>query len=239
MTIDEILQWIDDHHDPKMKKIYTRPDQTIDVKGITMHDLRTLANRLGHDHSLAVQLYDLNIFETMMLATMICDPQQLSGEQLTQWAHRASQTTIIDQGLSNVLLHAFDCQTLLKHWMESDDVHLRYAGYASLATYLRLYPLDQMDIQLGHQALMTIHDTILNEPSTIQNAMNNAVVMAGLHVPALVDHAKRVADHIGYILPLKAKNSCNIQSASDYLKRYENEPKYSRVAKLNQKGIIS
>jgi hypothetical protein len=120
-------------------------------------------------------------------------------------------------------------------WLNHENIHLRYAGYATLSAYFRLYPLEKMNYLLGFDSLMMIKNTILNEPLTVQNAMNNAVVMAGLHVPQLVNLAKEVADHIGYILPLKAKNSCNIQSASDYLKRYINQPKFSRVARLEER----
>jgi hypothetical protein len=59
------------------------------------------------------------------------------------------------------------------------------------------------------------------------------VDMAGIHLPELVEQAYDKAQQIGYVLPVKAKNSCNIQSATDYLDRYLKEPKYSRVAKLN------
>jgi len=235
MTVHDILEWMNNHQDDKMKKIYTRSHQTFDALGIKMQDLRQLAKTIGIDHELACKLQDIHLFETMMLSTLICDPNKLSFEQLSNWASRAESTSIIDQGLSDVILNVEQCDELCKTWLNHENIHLRYAGYATLSAYFRLYPLEKMNHLLGVDSLMMIKNTILNEPLTVQNAMNNAVVMAGLHVPQLVNLAKEVADHIGYILPLKAKNSCNIQSASDYLKRYINQPKFSRVARLEER----
>ncbi len=92
-----------------------------------------------------------------------------------------------------------------------------------------------MDSKVSHRLLDTIQATIVSEIPSIQNAMNNAVVMAGLHVPDLVTHATEVAEKIGYIMPTKALNSCNIQSALDYIQRYSSQTKFSRVARLAQK----
>ncbi|HOI84588.1 MAG TPA: DNA alkylation repair protein [Acholeplasmataceae bacterium] len=235
MTVHDILEWMNAHQDLKMKKIYTRSHQTFDALGIKMQDLRQLAKTIGIDNELACKLQDIHLFETMMLSTLICDPNKLSIEQLSNWASRAESTSIIDQGLSDVILNIDHCDELCNMWLNHENIHLRYAGYATLSAYFRLYPLEKMNHLLGVDSLMMIKNNILNEPLTVQNAMNNAVVMAGLHVPQLVNLAKEVADHIGYILPLKAKNSCNIQSASDYLKRYINQPKFSRVARLEER----
>jgi hypothetical protein len=92
-----------------------------------------------------------------------------------------------------------------------------------------------MDTLLGKHILETIKAQLSEESLPIQNAMNNAVVMAGLHVPDLVDLAIEVAIHIGYVLPRVRKNQCNIQSAHEYIIRYSNQPNYSRVAKLKIK----
>jgi hypothetical protein len=56
--------------------------------------------------------------------------------------------------------------------------------------------------------------------------------MSGLFVPGLVEKAIEVAKEIGYIMPLKKKNQCNIQSALTYILRYSGDPKFSRVKKI-------
>jgi len=92
--------------------------------------------------------------------------------------------------------------------------------------------LNQIDILLGNEILERIKLTIASEPLTIQNAMNNAVVMAGLDVRLLVEKATEVALHIGHVMPLVALHQCNIQSAYDYIIRYQDNPTYSRVARI-------
>ena len=231
MQIDKIILWIEQHADERIKAIYQKNNPMI-VQGVKLTELRALAKQIGHDSTLALKLYALNIYETMMLATMIANPDEIQYEQIMTWAKQAHQTNIIDQGLNQLMLAHPKDYLLFLSWCESDDHDLRYAGFSFLSAYYRHVNLNEMDDNVNQQLLHRIEQTISHEPLSIQNAMNNAVVMAGLHVPLLVELAKEVADKIGYILPLKAKNACNIQSASDYINRYINQPKFSRVAKL-------
>ncbi|RJP62534.1 MAG: hypothetical protein C4543_01760 [Ignavibacteriales bacterium] len=234
MKLYEIQDWIYQHHDEKIKAIYQKNNR-LKVIGVKITDLRGLAKSIGINHLLALECYQLKLYETMMLATMIADRDQMDMELMRAWAIGTNQTNIIDQGLVHLMIKnptEFD-QYLL--WCREDNVHLRYAGFVFLSTYFRQADLDIIQLNMSLSLLSLIQDTIKDEPLTIQNAMNNAVVMAGLHVPDLVEKANEVAKAIGYILPLKVKNACNVQSASDYLLRYRDQPKYSRVAGLNVK----
>jgi len=234
LNIEEILSDLTSKQHEGMKKSYSKENQTYAVIGVKMQDIRALAKKIGIHHDLAIKLNDLNIYETMMLSTFIADRDQMTFDLLNKWAKRANQSSIIDQGLAHLMLQVKDYQKLLEAWCVSSDKDLKYAGFATLSGYFRLESLDQIDIHFGLNMLTDIEHTIVTEPLSIQNAMNNAVVMAGLHVPHLVEKAYEVAEKIGYILPLKARNSCNIQSALDYLNRYITQPKFSRVAKIKE-----
>lgn len=202
--------------------------------GIKMGDLRQYASKLPKNNALAMALFDLNYYESMLLATMIVDPKTYDQSRLLDWCLKAHSSPIIDQGISNFFFELKDYSISLKDLSKSTDEHLAYACFALLSSYFRTAPLNEIDISLSILLLNRIRETIQTQPLTIQNAMNNAVVMAGLHVPDLVSLSIEVADHIGYVMPLVDRNSCNIQSASDYLIRYGDNPKYSRVAKLKQ-----
>lgn len=236
MNIHEILDWLDQHRDEKIKAIYKK-NNPLEVIGVKITDLRDLAKTTGMNHVLSLECYHMKVYETMMLATMIADSEHMHIDLLKAWAMDANQTNIIDQGLVHLMMRNPREYNHYLSWCTDQDVTLRYAGYAFLSTYFRQADLHDIQLNMSLRLLSRIQDTIKDEPLTIQNAMNNAVVMAGLHVPDLVEKAHDVAKAIGYILPLKVKNACNVQSASDYLLRYIDQPKYSRVARLrvNQK----
>jgi 3-methyladenine DNA glycosylase AlkD len=209
--------------------------KSFSVIGVKMSDIRRLAKKIGTNHSLAIELYKTNIYDAMMLSTLIASNTLVTDKLLKEWAKLANSSNIVSQGLAGLMLQTDNYGLLLKEWCYDPDEDIRYAGFTLLSTYFRMEDLEDIDIQFSLNVLNRIEETIEKEPLTIQNSMNNAVVMAGLHIPTLVEKATEVAEQIGYIMPLVAKNSCNIQSAVDYLVRYKENPKYSRVAKLNQK----
>lgn len=233
MTINDIQDWLSMHKDEHIRAIYQK-NNPIEVIGIKITDLRLLSKQIGMNQELSERCYSQSIYEMLMLATMICDPAQISLEKMRAWIIQAKQTNIIDQGLVHIMLSDPSRFSHYLLWCEDDNDDLRYGGYAFLSSYFRQAELTDIDIETGVKYLTLIEKTISSETLQIQNAMNNAVVMAGLHVPQLVEKATEVAEKIGYILPLKVKNSCNIQSATDYLIRYQHNPRYSRVARLNQ-----
>lgn len=228
--LNDLLKMKDDG---TYRRLIKQP-KPFDYIGIKLGDLRAYATQLPKDHSLAISLFDLPYYETMLLATILVNPKTMDTNSVLSWCKKASSSSIIDQGISNFFFDIPDYSTILNSLSGSLDSDLEYAFFALLSSYFRTEPLDKIDIQNSIAWLNRIKTTIAIKPLVIQNAMNNAVVMAGLHVPDLVLLAREVADHIGYVMPLVAKNSCNIQSATDYLIRYCDNPKYSRVAKINQ-----
>jgi 3-methyladenine DNA glycosylase AlkD len=234
MEKNEIIKYLYAHSDAKVKKHLSQRKGSYEVIGVTMKDIRALGTKLKKNEKLAIELYDTHIFEAMMLATFIMPEHQMTTRLATKWALSAESSQIIDQGLSPLMMKMKDRNEMINAWYLDQDVNLRYAGYSLFSSYFRGESLSTLDQALGERVLSTIKDIILNEPLLIQNAMNNAVVMAGLHVPTLVEKATEVAMHIGHIMPLVARNQCNIQSAYDYLARYKDNPTYSRVAKINK-----
>lgn len=235
MTIEEVRQWMMDHRQEKLVKSLQKSYPHHQVIGLTMGDLRTLAEHIGSDDSLAQACLATDVYEFQMLGALITPIQQTPIQELEGYLIRAQSTYIIDQGWTDAVLAVDDIHMHLEKWMTHDNPHLRYAGYALFSAYCRLSPLETLSFKTVEAALQRIVDTIRHEPLVIQNAMNNCVVMAGLHVPGVFHDAQQVAEKIGYILPLKAKNSCNIQSASEYLVRYIDQPRFSRVARLQSK----
>lgn len=235
MTLTEITTYLVDHADAGTQKMIRKNTQFSEVYGVQMKHLRALAASLGTQHELAQLLWQQTSYEHRMLAALLFNPQQLTQAEMEFCLQQALSSPIVDQALSDGVLQTEHPLEWLTHWCQSPNVHLRYGGWAILSAYFRLYPLEKMDLKVSHRLLDTIQATIVNEVPSIQNAMNNAVVMAGLHVPDLVIHATEVAEKIGYIMPTKALNSCNIQSALDYIQRYSSQPKFSRVARLAQK----
>ncbi|HPG42711.1 MAG TPA: DNA alkylation repair protein [Acholeplasmataceae bacterium] len=233
MKLNDIKDFLNLHRQDKVEKIYSIY-QFQQRYGVKVTDLRTLAKTIGYDQYLASELLTIDSYETIFLSVLIKDPSSWQVDDFKLYAKKARSSSVVDQALADVILTSPGGLSCLKDFFQSDDPDLKYAFYATFQGYLRKTPLDILDTSFGAIVLDHIKIHIQDESASIQNAMNNVVVMAGLHVPDLVEKAYDVAHHIGYVLPVRAKNSCNIQSAVDYLDRYIVNPKYSRVAKLKQ-----
>jgi 3-methyladenine DNA glycosylase AlkD len=236
LTKENVFQYFEVHQNTSLIASQSKRIRGLTTYGLTMKELRDLAKSIGTNHDLSTELFTTNNYDAMMLAAFIASPNLCSPSLLQSWAQYASSTMVIDQGLSPLMMNSIHRHEIVSTWTLHPQEDIRYAGYSFLSTYFRLEKLELLDISLGSALLSTIEQTILQEPNTIQNAMNNAVVMAGLHVPALFEQAKHTAEVIGYIMPLLAKNSCNIQSALDYIVRYIDQPKFSRTAKLRKES---
>ena len=233
MTLDEIIRYLNrivTHEAHKANEVYRFSVNY----GVRITDLRGIAKDYfpNGDVSLAIELSEIDSYETMFLSVLLEDPKKVTLERITELAVKAKESSVVDQALCDLIMKSGFKQKLITDWFHHPDLNLRYAFYTLYATHVRKSDLKEIDIEFSLKVLDKIKECIKNEDVYIQNAMNNLVVMAGLHVPDLVDKAYKVARYIGNIKPLRNTNDCNSQSAVVYLDRYIKDPKFSRVAKI-------
>lgn len=228
----QVIAELQTHFDEKIAARMIRIPKGFKAKGIKLGDLRALTEKTGADHALASLLLTSTIYEEFLLGILLAEPTFMTDQQLTELALQCESTMLVDSALIDLAAKSKTSALLMKSWVESSNTHLSYAGNTWLSSYFRQSPLPLIDEQWSHQWLDSVKTRLPSSSLPVQNAINNAVVMAALHVPNLHLHATEVAAQIGHILPLVARNSCNIQSASDYISRYITQPKFSRIAKL-------
>ena len=64
--------------------------------GISVVKLRAIAKEIGKDHALGMELWDSGIHDARILAVLISDPLQVTGEQMEQWVHDFDSWDICD-----------------------------------------------------------------------------------------------------------------------------------------------
>jgi hypothetical protein len=196
MKLNDIIVFLNLHRQQKIEKIYSIY-QFHQSYGVKVTDLRTLAKTIGYDQYLASELLTIDSYETIFLSVLIKDPSSWQVDDFKLYAKKARSSSVVDQALADVILTSPGGLSCLKDFFQSDDPDLKYAFYATFQGYLRKTPLDILDTSFGAIVLDHIKIHIQDESASIQNAMNNVVVMAGLNVPLLVEKAYEVAHHIG------------------------------------------
>ncbi|WP_167617766.1 DNA alkylation repair protein [Maribellus sediminis] len=70
--------------------------------GVSILDLRDLAKQYTPDHLLALKLWNKQWRETMILATLLDDPKEVTEEQMDFWTKSFENTEIAEQASTNL-----------------------------------------------------------------------------------------------------------------------------------------
>jgi 3-methyladenine DNA glycosylase AlkD len=101
--------------------------------GVPIPELKELAKPYKGDHDLAVELYAEDIRECKILASLIADPERLTGEQLDEWAAEFTNPEIVEQVCGNLFWKSEFALSRSIEWCLSNDELLRKAGLLIVA----------------------------------------------------------------------------------------------------------
>lgn len=106
--------------------------------GVSLIDLRALAAAVAPSHLLALKLWNKQWRETMILATLVDDPSQVTEQQMDFWTHSFENSEIAEQASANLwwrtpfaYAKALEWCRGKKHLIRFTAVHL--AGRLALA----------------------------------------------------------------------------------------------------------
>ena len=113
-----------------MARFGITPDKTF---GIRIPELRKMAKRIKKDRELAHKLWELGYRETMILASMIDVPEQVTEEQLEKWVRDFDYWEICDQTIMNLFEKTDFAYTKAFEWSSSEEEFIKRAGYVMIA----------------------------------------------------------------------------------------------------------
>jgi 3-methyladenine DNA glycosylase AlkD len=97
LTVDEILSELRDAADPQRVVSLKRVNAAAPTLGVRLPSLRSLAKRIGHDHQLALELWQTPFREARILASLIDEPDRVTANQMDRWAMSFDNWEICDQ----------------------------------------------------------------------------------------------------------------------------------------------
>ncbi|MEX0568128.1 MAG: DNA alkylation repair protein [Candidatus Njordarchaeota archaeon] len=72
------------------------------ILGIPKPELRKIAKKIGVNHKLALELWDTNIHEARIIATLIADPEKIDEQTLDTWVRDIDNWDLCDQCILNL-----------------------------------------------------------------------------------------------------------------------------------------
>ncbi len=101
--------------------------------GIPMPDLRKFAKSIGKDHALALQLWNTEMHEARILASLVDRPQEVTPEQMEDWVADFNAWDVCDQVCSNLFSRTPHAITKALAWSHREAEFVKRAGFSMMA----------------------------------------------------------------------------------------------------------
>jgi 3-methyladenine DNA glycosylase AlkD len=101
--------------------------------GVSIPHLRKIAKDMGKNHKLALNLWETGIHEARILAGMIDEPDDVSEEQMEQWAGDFDSWDVCDQVCMNLFKKSPIAYEKAVEWSKRDKEFVKRAGFALMA----------------------------------------------------------------------------------------------------------
>jgi 3-methyladenine DNA glycosylase AlkD len=104
-----------------------------EVWGVTVAELRGLAEELGRDRALAAALWQSGVHEARILASLVDDPAQVDADQFERWAAGFASWDLCDQVCQNLFRRSPPAWAKATEWVRREEPFVKRAGFALMA----------------------------------------------------------------------------------------------------------
>jgi 3-methyladenine DNA glycosylase AlkD len=133
VTVEEILSELRQAGDSQRVASLKRFGAAPPAFGVGLPALRSLAKRIGHDHGLALALWQTPAREARILASLIDERERVTGNQMDRWAKTFDNWEICDQVCQNLFAHTPIALPKAIEWMRRPEEFVKRAGFVLVA----------------------------------------------------------------------------------------------------------
>jgi 3-methyladenine DNA glycosylase AlkD len=134
MEYEEIIQKLKSLENPENVKGMARYGiNTTHTLGISIYQLRPLAQEIGKNHSLALRLWKSGIHDARLLACFIDDPKKVTTDQMDIWADDFDSWDVCDQACTSLFDLTIFAYEKVHQWSEDDKEFKKRAAFSLIA----------------------------------------------------------------------------------------------------------
>ncbi|MCL4436006.1 MAG: DNA alkylation repair protein [Thaumarchaeota archaeon] len=134
MELDEVLRRLRLLYNPRNVEGMGRFGiNTNNTYGVTIPDLRKIAKEIGKDHHLAQRLWDSQIHEARILASMVDEPKKVTEEQMERWVRDFDSWDVCDQCCMNLFEKTSYPHQKAVEWSNRKEEFVKRAGFVLMA----------------------------------------------------------------------------------------------------------
>ena len=133
-AVEEVLEMLAAKANPDQLAGMAKYGMTVENRlGVKVPQIRRIAKEIGKNHKLALELWETGITETMIIASMVDVPDEVTEEQMEAWVLDFDSWDVCDQ----VCMNLFDKTTLvwkkIHDWSDREEEFVKRAAYALIA----------------------------------------------------------------------------------------------------------
>ena len=216
MTKEKVLKLLEENKNEQGIEHWSKTGSKKMISfGMGITQIKELSKRMDKNHELALELWNLPIYEARVLATIIDDAKSVTEAQADSQIRSADFWLLCHSYCSNLLSQVSFIKQKSEEWIGSDDDILRRAGY------LLLYQIakDNKDIDDKYflKYISIIEKDIKKEENFVKDAMNTALFMIGQRNKTLNKKSIEAAKIIGEIEVDYGDNSCQTLNVLKHL----------------------
>lgn len=189
--------------------------------GVKISDLQKIVKRIKMDYQLALDLYDTGNYDAMYLAGLIADDAQMTKKDLHHWVAQAYCSALASSTVAWVASGSAYGWEIGLEWIESKSPLIAVAGWATLVSLVSIKENTELDLPALKKLLARVQKSIHQSPDPVRYQMNSFLIAVGCYVESLTEIAMKTAEQIGTVTADMGDTSCQVPSASDYIRKVQ------------------
>jgi 3-methyladenine DNA glycosylase AlkD len=214
MTLSQVMKQLEDQGDEKVRQRYVRDGAGDNVFGVLLGKIRGLAEALGTNHALGLELWATGNHEARILACMLLAPAALTEKEARALLEPLSNPALVDELVGRVLVHAPIAEALQVRWMDGSQELPRRAGWRLLAGRIARGLAKDLDVRA---TLARIEQELPAAPYRVKEGINFCLVWIGIHLPAYTAEAIAIGERLGRWDPRPIPKGCTSSYAPEWI----------------------
>ncbi len=227
-TVAEVMSELAKKGSAQTRKTYARHGAAVEMFGVKIGDLKTIAKQIKGNQALALELYDSGNSDAMYLAGLVADGCQMTKKQLEAWVKAANWYLLAEYTVPWVAAESPHGRDLARKWIGSKTPCIASSGWATYASWISVRPDEDLDLDEIRALLDHVASEIHQAPNRVRYTMNGFVIAVGAYVKPLLKQAKAAAKKIGEVSVDMGDTACQVPLATAYIEKLE---KTGRVGK--------
>jgi 3-methyladenine DNA glycosylase AlkD len=223
MRVEQVLAELRSHGNPEAVKGMARYGISSEgTLGVSVPTLRSLAKKIGRDHSLALELWNSRIHEARILASMVDQPKLVTESQMEAWVSEFDSWDVCDGCCGNLFDKTPFAYVKAAEWSGRTEEYVKRAGFSMMAA---LAVHDKKSPDLSFEAFLPeIRKGATDERNFVKKAVNWALRQIGKRNRRLNARALTVARQLA-----KSESRAARWVASDAIRELESERVQRRI----------